>query len=45
MVAIALFAIIGAVLKLSGGIAVAYWIVFGLFCAVQAFNTGKDIFK
>lgn len=45
MVAIALFAIVGAALKLSGGMAVAYWIVFGLFCGVQAFNTGKNIFK
>lgn len=44
MIAVALFAIIGAALKLSGGLAIAYWILFGLFCGVQAFNTTKNIF-
>lgn len=45
MIMVALFAIIGAAIKLSGGMAIAYWILFGLFCGVQAFNIGKNIFE
>ena len=44
MLTVALFAIIGAALKLSGGLAVAYWIIFGFFSTVQVLNTGKNFF-
>ena len=35
MLSIVLFALIGAALKLSGGLAVAYWIVFGFYSLIQ----------
>lgn len=35
MITIALFALIGVALKLTGGLAVAYWIVFGFYSLIQ----------
>lgn len=35
LILIALLALIGAALKLSGGLAAAYWILFGIFSFVS----------
>lgn len=45
MASIALFAIIGAALKLSGGLAITYWIFFGIFCVCHVINTVINIAK
>lgn len=45
MFAIALFAIIGAALKLSGGLAIAYWVCFGIFSVCHVISTVANIAK
>ena len=45
MASIALFAIIGAALKLSGGLAIAYWVCFGIFSVCHVSNTVIKIAK
>ena len=45
MFTIALFAIIGAALKLSGGLAIAYWVCFGIFSVGSVIKTVADIAK